>query len=465
MGRSRVNRRWISSLLLAVGILILVAGLCPSTAGAQATALQTLYLQEFGPFVGRTGDWIFYTFPPGGPFDFGILGAPLLGAPRSADFLVNGICSPSANGGVFLSPGAGFGDLAAVGPWPFQTATFLPGVFDLSGNPLNLCDENADEGWIFAYGDSLNLLPGGVTSGIPRFAGSDFPIVDSSCHTIEQPVEGLFMFARRSRSRQTFDIFCSNQTDGQMTLRAGNVLICRLPIGATWVNPATGIPTGRHLHPVFGLETCQWYATCTGQPIGADVPRSTAICAPGGGGGNGRVVVTVRNGNTGQPVTGATVTFPGGPTQTTNSSGQTTFTNVPTGVSVTFTANASGFGAGSAAVTAAAGTTTPLTINLPVIVSCSPFSHSGGDVGDTQVVEMGKTPATFQFDFETFSQKDRIVVTHDGTLLFDTGCVGANGSQMLSYSGGSTQVRVQVTANCAGGTGTSWNYTVHCPVP
>jgi hypothetical protein len=36
---------------------------------------------------------------------------------------------------------------------------------------------------------------------------------------------------------------------------------------------------------------------------------------------------------------------------------------------------------------------------------------------------------------------------------------------MLSYSGGSTQVRVQVTANCAGGTGTSWNYTVHCPVP
>src|SRR5436190_3376002 len=52
MGRVRMNRRWVSSLLVVVGLLIVLASICPSTADAQATGLQQLYLREFGPFVG-----------------------------------------------------------------------------------------------------------------------------------------------------------------------------------------------------------------------------------------------------------------------------------------------------------------------------------------------------------------------------------------------------------------------------
>jgi hypothetical protein len=432
-------------------LLALAVSLWPSAAAAQVTVLENLYLQEFGPFVARQGGWNIYSFP----------GAPL-GIPFGAGFAVSDLCEPSGFGGIFLSAGQGFGDMALTSPWPFPQGTILGQ--DISGNPLDLCDPNADEAWWFLYGNSLNNLPGGVTGGIARFFGAEQTIVDGFCSTVETEPEGIFFFARRSAERQQFDIFCSNQTDGQMTLRAGNVLICRFPLGATWVDPF-GVPTGIHLGPLFGLATCQWYATCSARPVGGVVPRSTCAVPGGPGGPVAPVIITVLNGNNQQPVPGASVTFPGGPTQTTDASGQTTFTSVPTGVSTTFTATAPGFGPGSGAVTAVAGATTPLTILLPVIVSCSPFSHSGGDVGDTQVVEMGKTPATFQFDWATFSVKDRVVISHDGTTLFDSGCVGSSGSQTLNYSGGSTQVRVQVFANCEGDTGTAWEYTVHCPAP
>jgi hypothetical protein len=33
----------------------------------------------------------------------------------------------------------------------------------------------------------------------------------------------------------------------------------------------------------------------------------------------------------------------------------------------------------------------------------------------------------------------------------------------LNYSGNSSKVEVQVIPNCAGGSDTAWNYTVHCP--
>jgi hypothetical protein len=59
--------------------------------------------------------------------------------------------------------------------------------------------------------------------------------------------------------------------------------------------------------------------------------------------------------------------------------------------------------------------------------------------------------------------KDRILVKYEGRILFDTGCVGANGTASLAYSGGSSLVVVQVLPNCEGTTGTAWNFSVSCP--
>jgi len=96
-------------------------------------------------------------------------------------------------------------------------------------------------------------------------------------------------------------------------------------------------------------------------------------------------------------------------------------------------------------------------------VPCGQVQVAGGDTPDTRLIDLGNIGGTFRFDFQTFSQKDRMIVSYEGRTLFDTGCVGTSGSALLSYSGSSTKVSVQVILNCAGGLGTAWNYTVHCP--
>jgi hypothetical protein len=97
-------------------------------------------------------------------------------------------------------------------------------------------------------------------------------------------------------------------------------------------------------------------------------------------------------------------------------------------------------------------------------VPCGSVQVAGGDLPVTRTVELGASSGTFTFTYDTFSIPDRIVVTYQGGILFDTGCVGASGSVNLSYSGTATTVTVSVTPNCAGGTtGTSWQFTVGCP--
>jgi formylglycine-generating enzyme required for sulfatase activity len=97
------------------------------------------------------------------------------------------------------------------------------------------------------------------------------------------------------------------------------------------------------------------------------------------------------------------------------------------------------------------------------IFACSTQQVAGSDTPDTRQIELGQAAGTFQFEYETYSQQDRIIVRYQNVALFDTGCVGASGTRSITYSGNSTQVSVQVIPNCAGGSGTQWNYTVHCP--
>ena len=102
-------------------------------------------------------------------------------------------------------------------------------------------------------------------------------------------------------------------------------------------------------------------------------------------------------------------------------------------------------------------------VNFEVIAQCSATQNAGGDTPDTRTIELGKPAGTFLFNYQTYSQKDQIIVRYQGNTLFDTGCVGTSGSQSLSYGGTSTQITVQVIPNCAGGSGTAWNYSVSCP--
>lgn len=95
--------------------------------------------------------------------------------------------------------------------------------------------------------------------------------------------------------------------------------------------------------------------------------------------------------------------------------------------------------------------------------ACNSQQVAGQDAPEVRTIELGQTSGSFVFQFETFSQEDRLVVVYEGSPLFDTGCVGASGSRTLTYSGSSSRVTVAVQPNCAGGSGTAWNFTVNCP--
>jgi hypothetical protein len=91
---------------------------------------------------------------------------------------------------------------------------------------------------------------------------------------------------------------------------------------------------------------------------------------------------------------------------------------------------------------------------------------------ETYVIELGRSSGTFQFDYATGDGKDQMIIEYEGSILFDTGCVGtgddATGgriwrTQNISYSGMSIRVTVRAIALCEGGPFSGWDFIVHCP--
>jgi hypothetical protein len=111
----------------------------------------------------------------------------------------------------------------------------------------------------------------------------------------------------------------------------------------------------------------------------------------------------------------------------------------------------------------------PITLEIPLdkvqVPQCNDAVHSGSDNPETFTIDLGKKSGTFQFDYETYSVNDRMIVTYEGKTLYDSGCIGTNGikTEYISYSGNSTAITVDVQPNCEGAVSTQWDFVVYCP--
>ena len=108
------------------------------------------------------------------------------------------------------------------------------------------------------------------------------------------------------------------------------------------------------------------------------------------------------------------------------------------------------------------------TVNVSQEAAAEPCDEQiipGGNTPETRRVGLGRSSGRFDFWYETYGVEDRMIVRYEGSTLFDTGCVGASGSQTLSFSGSSSIVEVEVIPNCAGGFSTSWRFRVSCARP
>ena len=110
-------------------------------------------------------------------------------------------------------------------------------------------------------------------------------------------------------------------------------------------------------------------------------------------------------------------------------------------------------------------------------VACNNQVASGGDAGGTYWVELGKKSGAFQLEYRTFTKADQIDIYcgemyPEGGPFYSTGCTTTpgnsfdNGTPVFSsvpYSCDSSKIVVNIVPNCAGSSGTGWDFTVHCP--
>jgi len=94
---------------------------------------------------------------------------------------------------------------------------------------------------------------------------------------------------------------------------------------------------------------------------------------------------------------------------------------------------------------------------------CPGGSESGGDAAVTRNFELGLAAGSFEFAWNTYTIRDRMIVRYEKGVLFDTGCVGETGSIRLDYSGAATFVSIEVEPDCAGEIDTEWDFQVACP--
>ncbi|MBL0708278.1 MAG: hypothetical protein JJW00_04455 [Sulfurimonas sp.] len=101
------------------------------------------------------------------------------------------------------------------------------------------------------------------------------------------------------------------------------------------------------------------------------------------------------------------------------------------------------------------------------ITQCNKEVQAGALKADAKQIALGKTRGSFIFEYETYSEEDRITIVSENNIIFDSGCVGTRGIKKVKvpFSGGQTFVTVQVLPNCMNSrsTSTQWKYLVNCP--
>ncbi|PID58511.1 hypothetical protein CSB45_02910 [candidate division KSB3 bacterium] len=111
----------------------------------------------------------------------------------------------------------------------------------------------------------------------------------------------------------------------------------------------------------------------------------------------------------------------------------------------------------------------PGTVSSPLSIACDNLVKAGRNIikkrTDYYIADLGETAGTFHLDFETYTEPDQILVEYEGKVLYDTGCVGASGSETIAYSGTTSSMKVSVTSRCrrVGPSVTDWDFKLSCP--
>lgn len=94
------------------------------------------------------------------------------------------------------------------------------------------------------------------------------------------------------------------------------------------------------------------------------------------------------------------------------------------------------------------------------------LNTAGGNDGYSQIFPISiSSPLALYIQFTTYIVKDRLVITADGTTVYDSGCISTGSSPIsatVTIPSGTSSVVVTVFPNCEGTTSTLWTLTISC---
>ncbi len=95
---------------------------------------------------------------------------------------------------------------------------------------------------------------------------------------------------------------------------------------------------------------------------------------------------------------------------------------------------------------------------------CNIQYKSGANEPEQYTIDVQRKTGSLTFTYNTYTVKDRIHIYYNGTKVFDSGCVGSSGSQVLTLNGYSSVFTIIVDPRCdKDQSNTAWDFTMGCP--
>jgi hypothetical protein len=95
---------------------------------------------------------------------------------------------------------------------------------------------------------------------------------------------------------------------------------------------------------------------------------------------------------------------------------------------------------------------------------CNTQYKSGANEPEQYTIDVNKKYGSLVFTYNTYTVKDRIHIYYNGSKVFDSGCVGSSGSQVLTLNGFSSVFTIIVDPRCdKDQSTTAWDFTMGCP--
>ena len=105
--------------------------------------------------------------------------------------------------------------------------------------------------------------------------------------------------------------------------------------------------------------------------------------------------------------------------------------------------------------------------------NCNENIVSSGAYNENFKIALNTNAGTIQLTYNMFNSKDRVLIYYENSLIYESGCVSLDGSELndynkrspknISFNGEDTYLSVEVSGDCERSGQVDWNFLISCP--